>query len=623
MKILLVNPPLSAPTGPYPAITYLAGYLHTLGHRAALADASLDLLLRLFTPDGLRALGAEASVVRGDTLVDRFVSRIDEYARTIPTAITCLQGRDDGALTLAADRGFFPPPLDAAADWATSTYYASLGLTRPFDRADPTDAARFNATNVLADVCAVIRRVVDPDFHLDAYAESLSDDPGTFDAFAARLTRPPHVIDAMIDAIAADLWRQHQPDVLGLSVPFAGNLCGALRIAAEFKRQHPQVRVAMGGGWVNTQLRQLSDPGIFDYVDFITLDDGERPLERVLDVVSGRRDTRALVRTFHLVDGRVVFTNAPHTDVPFAATGTPTFNGLPLNRYLTVRPSLQSFQRISGARWNKLTLAHGCYWKKCAFCDTSLDYIGRYDPASVDVTIARIRSLVAETGDTGFHFVDEAMPPAAMKALAERLIAERMRITWWGNVRFDAALIPMAPLLAASGCIGLTGGLEVASDRVLALIDKGITLEQAARVCRALSRADLFTHAYLIYGFPTETAQETIDALEYVRQMFAAGFLHSAFWHLFELTMHSPIARGPARFGITIRPRPTRPFSNMLLDFEEPGRINHAQFGPGLARAVDHYALGLRLTDPLTTWFDFPVPATRLSADYVLGLAVE
>jgi hypothetical protein len=623
VKILLVNPPLSAPTGPYPAITYLAGYLQTLGHRADLADASLDLLLRLFTPEGLHALSTHAAPHRSDALVARFLSRVDDYARTMPTAIACLQGRDVGALTRAASRGFFPPPLDAAAAWATSAYYASLGLTTPFDRADPTDEARFNATNLLADVCAVIRRAVDPDFHLDTYAEKLSDDAGTFDEFAARLTRPPHVIDAMIDAIAAELWQRHQPDVLGLSVPFPGNVCGALRIAAEFKRRSPGVRVVMGGGWVNTQLRQLSDPRIFDYVDFITLDDGERPLERVLDVVSGRSDTRALVRTFHRVDGRVVYTNAPHTDVAFSNTGTPTCGGLPLDRYLAVRPSLQSFQPIGGARWNKLTLAHGCYWKKCAFCDTGLDYIGRYDPASVDVTIARIRSLVAETGDRGFHFVDEAMPPAAMKALAERLIAEQIRITWWGNVRFDAALMPIAPLLAASGCIGLTGGLEVASERVLALIDKGITLEQAARVCRALSHAGIFTHAYLIYGFPTETAQETIDALEYVRQMFAAGYLRSAFWHLFELTMHSPIARDPERYGITIRPRATRPFSNMLLEYDEPGRIDHAQFGPGLRRAVDHWALGLRLADPVSSWFDFPVPAPQLAAGAVSGFAGE
>jgi len=271
----------------------------------------------------------------------------------------------------------------------------------------------------------------------------------------------------------------------------------------------------------------------------------------------------------------------------------------------------------SDGRWNKITLAHGCYWKRCTFCDTALDYIGRFDPASIDVTIDRIKALQDETGESGFHFVDEAMPPAMMRRLAERLVAERLSISWWGNVRFDRALLGMAPLLAASGCIGITGGLEVASDRVLALIDKGVSLEQAARVCAEFSAEDIFTHAYLIYGFPTETAQETIDALEFVRQLFAAGALKSAVWHLFGLTTFSPIGRHPERFGITIPPQPVRPFSNYLIEFDEPGRINHEQFREGLIHAVQHYQLGLGIDDPLEKWFKFPVPAVTIPKDMV------
>lgn len=642
MRILLVNPPLSAPTGPYPGICYLAGFLETIGERATLADASLLLLLRLFTRDGIGALATAAAPHAGHPTIDRFLAHAEHYASTVDSAVACLQGRDVGAMARATRRGYFPPPLDPSANWALSTYYtaltydADLGPLTPeqrrkvfarepdmrlaFGRSGHTDAVRYHASNMLDDICRIVRLVADPDFAIDTYAEQLTDGAATFDDLHARLTGTPHLIDAMIDAIADQLWETHRPDLLGLSVPFAGNVCGALRIAAAMKRRHPQLAVAMGGGWVNTDLRQLSDPRIFDYVDFITLDDGERPLSRIIDVVAGRADRHALVRTFVRVDDRVVYANSGEPDVPFADTGTPTYRGLDLDRYLALRPAVQSFHRISGARWNKLTLAHGCYWKRCTFCDTSLDYIGRYDPAPIDVTIRRIKSLIDETGETGFHFVDEAMPPAAMKQLAQRLIAERLQISWWGNVRFDAALAPMAPLLAESGCIALTGGLEVASARVLTLIDKGITLEQAARVCDALTREDIFTHAYLIYGFPTQTTQETIDALDFVRQMFEAGCLHSAYWHQFQLTQHSPIARDPARFGITLRVTPPRPFTNLVVEFDEPGRVDHAVFGPGLRRAADHYALGLKLDAPLERWFDTPMPPSAIPRDMVRSL---
>lgn len=52
-------------------------------------------------------------------------------------------------------------------------------------------------------------------------------------------------------------------------------------------------------------------------------------------------------------------------------------------------------------------------------------------------------------------------------------------------------------------------------------------------------------HAYLMYGFPTQTAQETIDSLEMVRQMFEQGIIQSGFWHQFAMTAHSPVGLDP------------------------------------------------------------------------------
>lgn len=214
---------------------------------------------------------------------------------------------------------------------------------------------------------------------------------------------------------------------------------------------------------------------MFDYFDFVTLDAGERPLLALLEHLRGERGRSRLVRTFvRGDDGKVQYVNMMESDIAFAEVGTPTWDGLPLDRYLSLLDMLNPMHRLwSDGRWNKLTVAHGCYWKKCSFCDVSLDYIGRYEGASAAVLADRIEAIVAETGQTGFHFVDEAAPPKALKALSQELIARNAGISWWGNVRFEKTFTPeLAELMADSGCIAISGGLEVASDRLLALMKK-------------------------------------------------------------------------------------------------------------------------------------------------------
>jgi hypothetical protein len=272
----------------------------------------------------------------------------------------------------------------------------------------------------------------------------------------------------------------------------------------------------------------------------------------------------------------------------------------------------------SDTRWNKLTVAHGCYWKKCSFCDISLDYIGNYDPIAADQLVDRIEALIAETGTRGFHFVDEAAPPAGLKGLAERLVARNVAVTWWGNIRFEKTFTPaLCRLLADSGCIAVSGGLEVASNRLLERMQKGVTVEQVARVTKAFSDAGIKVHAYLMYGFPTQTEQETIDSLERVRQLFANGCLDSAYWHRFSATAHSPIGLDPAAFGIKLLPLRAPTFARNDLPFEDPTGCDHEALGAGLRKAVYNYMLGMGLEEDVRVWFSTPRPKARVAKDFI------
>jgi radical SAM superfamily enzyme YgiQ (UPF0313 family) len=393
--------------------------------------------------------------------------------------------------------------------------------------------------------------------------------------------------------------------------PFPGNVYGAFRMARAIRAVAPRTTLVFGGGWVNTELRSLRDPRVFDYFDFVTLDDGERPLLNLLTRLAGRAAT--LVRTYVREGDQVVLKNDP-TQQDFAArdTGIPTYDGLPLDRYVSVMEMLNPMHRFwSDGRWNKITLAHGCYWKKCSFCDVSLDYIGRYDKPGTDIVMERIRALIRETGETGFHLVDEAAPPAGMRALAKRLLDEKLSITWWGNIRFEKTFTPeLCQLLADAGCVAVSGGLEVASNRLLELMKKGVTVEQVARVTRAFTDAGIMVHAYLMYGFPTETEQDTIDALERVRQLFAAGCIQSAYWHRFAATAHSPIGLHPEKFGITLRPPTDIRFAHNDIEFTDPTGTDHDFLGQGLRKALYNYMHGVGLDTDVREWFE-PHPGRR------------
>ncbi len=406
---------------------------------------------------------------------------------------------------------------------------------------------------------------------------------------------------------------RHQPTLVLISAPFPGNVYGAFRIAQSIKQSQPSVVTVLGGGYCNTELRAMNEPRVFDYFDFVTLDAGEKPLLALIEHLQGKRPLEQLVRTYTRHGCTSSITRKP--DIPSRKAARRPMTGLPLNDYLSLLDMLNPMHRLwSDGRWNKLTVAHGCYWKKCSFCDVNLDYISRYDLASTDVLIGRIESLIRETGQTGFHFVDEAAPPKALKALANGLLQRKVDISWWGNIRFEKSFdTDLCRLLADSGCIAVTGGLEVASDRLLKLMKKGVSVEQVARVTRAFSDAGILVHAYLMYGFPTQTVQDTVDALEYVRQLFEAGCIQSGFFHRFTCTVHSPVGKHPEEYGVTLHPPPYAPFASNDINFTDATGVDHDLFGAALKKALYNYMHGIGLEHDVREWFEDEVPRTRVS----------
>jgi Radical SAM superfamily len=597
---------------PYPSTAYLTGFLRSQGVDAVQEDLALALVLALFTPTGLAQV-RDCALVKPEAertaCVNYFLDYFERYQSTIAPTVAFLQGRDSTLSHRIAGRGFLPEgPRFAALD-AYDDEGSGDPLAWAFGALGQQDRARHLATLYLNDLADVLRDAVDSRFEFVRYAEQLAGSQATFEPLAQALHAPHTLVDDTLQVLTLDALEKHQPQLVLLSVPFPGAVYAAFRMAQTIKAHRPHIRIGLGGGFVNTELRELTEPRVFDYVDFISLDAGERPLLALMEHLKGKRGVQRLVRTFVRNEaGKVQLMNWAEPDVPFEEVGTPTWDGLPLDRYLSLLDMLNPMHRLwSDGRWNKLTVAHGCYWKKCSFCDVSLDYISRYETASAATLVDRIEQIVAETGQTGFHFVDEAAPPKALKALAEELLRRKVHISWWGNIRFEKTFTPeLAELLAESGCIAMSGGLEVASDRLLSLMKKGVSVEQVAQVTKGFSEAGILVHAYLMYGFPTQTLQDTVDALEYVRQLFENGCIQSGFFHRFACTVHSPVGKNPADYGVRVVPLPKVSFAKNDIAFIDPTGTDHDTLGRGLKKAIYNYMHGVGVEDDVRQWFELP-----------------
>ncbi|WP_153131091.1 B12-binding domain-containing radical SAM protein [Dechloromonas hortensis] len=621
-RILSVIPPMTQLNTPYPSTAYLTGFLRSRGFDAVQEDIALQLVLKLFSPAGLQAIHDKVQAVpakKRSPSLHCFAENFERYLATVTPAIAFLQGRDPSIGHRICGRNFLPEgPRFASLD----VYIDDEGgdpLAWAFGSLGVQDRARHLATLFLNDLADVLREAVDARFEFVRYAESLARSQPTFEPLARALAAAPSLVDQTLEKLTLQAVDRSNPQTVLLSVPFPGSVYAAFRIAQSIKARHPAIVTVLGGGWVNTELRELKEPRVFDYFDYVTLDDGEQPIIALLEHLDGTRPRLNLVRTYTRVDGQVRYFNSSEPDVPFAEVGTPTWDGLPLDRYLSLLDMLNPMHRLwSDGRWNKLTVAHGCYWKKCSFCDVSLDYIGRYDGAPAELLVDRIEEIIAETGQTGFHFVDEAAPPKALKSLADELQKRNRSISWWGNIRFEKSFTPeLCNQLADSGCIAVSGGLEVASDRLLKLMKKGVSVDQVARVTKAFSEAGVLVHAYLMYGFPTQTVQDTVDALEYVRQLFAEGCIQSGFFHRFACTVHSPVGLNPAEYGIKLQPLPPITFASNDVEFIDPTGVDHNSLGKALNKALYNYMHGIGLDEDVRAWFNERVPKPRVGRHFI------
>ncbi len=619
MKVVLLTPPFTQLNTPYPATAYLKGYLNTLGVESFQSDLGLEVILEVFSSAGLESVFAmvDESEKKLSDNAYRILTNRKKYLKTIDAVISFLQNKNQTMAHTICAGNYLP---------RAGRFEQLEDLEWAFGTMGTHDKARHLATLYLEDLGDLITEAIDENFGFSRYAERLARTATHFDDLYEELNDENSLISDVMLQLVEGILEDEEPDVVLISVPFPGNVFGAFKCGQFIKENYPDLPIVLGGGYANTELRRVYDERVFKFVDFITLDDGEAPVRHILEYFESKRAKNELKRTFLLENGMVQYINgSSEFDVPQLEVGTPDYGDLLLDEYLSVIEVVNPMHRLwSDGRWNKLTLAHGCYWGKCSFCDVSLDYIKRYEPVTAAVICDRIETIVEQTGQNGFHFVDEAAPPALMRDVALEILRRDLTVVWWTNIRFEKSFTrDLCSLLRASGCIAVSGGLEVASDRLLDKMKKGVSVAQVARVADAFSESGIMVHAYLMYGFPTQTAQETIDSMEMVRQMVAAGVIQSGFWHQFAMTAHSPVGLEPEAFGVSRVGPDFGGFADNDLFHEDAAGVRHENFSEGLRISIFNYMQGMGLEEDVRSWFDFEVPATTVEPGYIEKCLME
>ncbi|MDQ1856309.1 radical SAM protein [Chryseobacterium sp. WLY505] len=615
--LLLITPPFTQLNTPYPATAYIKGFLNTKNISSYQVDLGIDVILELFSKDGIQKIfSKEIDLQDTSENSQRIYALREEYLKTIDQVITFLQDKTPTLARQICSMNFLPEASRFNQLDDMEFAFGNMGLQ---------DKAKHLATLYLEDISDYIVENIDADFGFSRYAERLGKSANSFDELYSKLSGEPTFIDEFTLKILQEKIETVQPKLVCFSIPFPGNLYSGFKCAQWIKKHYPHIKIAMGGGFPNTELREVKDQRVFEFFDFITLDDGELPLELLYQNLETVSEDGEFKRTFLLENKEVVYkNNSKRHDFKQSEIGTPDYTDLKLDQYISVIEIANPMHSLwSDGRWNKLTMAHGCYWGKCTFCDISLDYIKIYEPISAKILVDRIEELIRTTGETGFHFVDEAAPPALMREVALEILRRNLVVTWWTNIRFEKSFTrDLCYLLKLSGCVAVSGGLEVASDRLLKLIDKGVSVDQVANVTRNFTEAGIMVHAYLMYGYPTQTVQETVDSLEMIRQMFEMGILQSGFWHQFAMTAHSPVGINPEDFGV-VPIKQEILFANNDIDFKDKTGIDHNKFSFGLKKSLFNYMHGVNFELPLQEWFDFKIPRTTIHPDYIHDCLLE
>ena len=169
-----------------------------------------------------------------------------------------------------------------------------------------------------------------------------------------------------------------------------------------------------------------------------------------------------------------------------------------------------------------LETSRGCP-HKCAFCHNSI-FGQLYRTVDTELVVRNIDQLHNRYDVDGIIFQEDNffLQVERVKEILQMLL--RYQIGWKANSRLSyfGKLVDdkkIMKLIIDSQCHVLQFGIESGSDRILKMINKGITIEDIIRINKRMSEYDIAIRYNFIIGFPTESRNEIEETLRLINKL--------------------------------------------------------------------------------------------------------
>jgi radical SAM superfamily enzyme YgiQ (UPF0313 family) len=329
-----------------------------------------------------------------------------------------------------------------------------------------------------------------------------------------------------------------KPELIGISIINTSQIIPGLTLANLIKKSNENIHINIGGSVFTRLINEISrNKELFSVFDSVIVHEGETALLSVIKHLSDEIDIKDIPNLIYKKGPEIKVNDISSGGEDVNSLPTPCFDGLPLALYFSpelVLPVLSS---------------RGCYWKRCTFCDHGYGYSGKYRPRNVELLYHDLEKLKNKYETSFFTFQDEGVSSNLIGALSDRIIENKLEVSWLADSRFEPAFSPeLSDKLSDAGCKMLYFGLESANERILRCMDKGIKKDNVLKICKYCTDAGIWAHLFLIFGFPTETraeAQETMDFILHNKKI-----IRSVAFGSFQLTKHSRVHENPASFGV-------------------------------------------------------------------------
>lgn len=333
----------------------------------------------------------------------------------------------------------------------------------------------------------------------------------------------------------------YRPRVIGISIVHPDQVIQSFFVARLIKEIDRSIHVTVGGPFVSIFLREISDQAIFGLIDSLIYDEGEIPLLQLVHELSRREPDLEKVNSMAYLKDGIVTRTPPAIPHNLEESPPPLYSCLPLEKYLNPPDGNEVLLRFS----------RGCSWKKCTFCRIELPLVRDYQQLTFEKAYGDLLTVLKDTGGRLVHFTDDNTDPLLLEHISKNLLKDGIDIRWECQTRISPRLTrKRAQLYKQAGCISLKIGVESLGDRILSLMNKGITVRLIDKVLRNIGGILPLT-LFMIAGFPGETEDEAVEGHKRLMAYVDEGLVNDYIYSPFQLMHGSDIRSQPEKYGIT------------------------------------------------------------------------